>query len=198
MKNMNDKSFGFDVMVLLAVVLGTVTASAMPSVESFATPMGAARANTGPLFWMHGTESVERLREYVGRVDESGQGILTAESRPHNDWLGPGWWRDLRIVIDEAKRRGLKVMLYDDYWYPSQYMGENIRFPTSSCVGMSPRRSMRGDRPPYPSQTRSSARMRERPRRGRTSSRRTARRPSSIRGSCLPRKAINGDINSIR
>ena len=119
----------FDVMVLLAVVLGTVTAWAMPSVESFATPTGAARANTGPLFWMHGTESAERLREYVGRVDESGQGILTAESRPHKDWMGPGWWRDLRIVIDEIKRRGMKVMLYDDYWWPSQYMGGKYPVP---------------------------------------------------------------------
>ena len=121
---MNGKSFGFAVTVLLVVLLGAGTAAALPSVGSFATPSGAARTNTGPFFWLHGTESAERLREYVGRVDESGQGILTPESRPHNDWMGPGWWRDLRIVIDEAKRRGLKVVLYDDYWYPSQHLGE--------------------------------------------------------------------------
>ena len=121
---MNDKAFGFDpAAATLLAALWTVTASAMPSVGSFATPTGAARANTGPLFWLHGTESADRLREYVGRVDESGQGILTAESRPHKDWMGPGWWRDLRIVIDEAKRRGMKVMLFDDYWWPSQGMG---------------------------------------------------------------------------
>ena len=102
---------------------------AMPEVRAFAVPTGAAREMTGPLFWMHGTESEARLREYVGRVDESGQGILTAESRPHNDWMGPTWWRDLRIIIDEAKKRGMKVMLFDDYWWPSQGMGGKYPIP---------------------------------------------------------------------
>ncbi|MCQ2394918.1 MAG: hypothetical protein MJ249_11585, partial [Kiritimatiellae bacterium] len=102
---------------------------AMPEVRAFAVPTGAAREMTGPLFWMHGTESEARLREYVGRVDESGQGILTTESRPHNDWMGPTWWRDLRIIIDEAKKRGMKVMLFDDYWWPSQGMGGKYPIP---------------------------------------------------------------------
>ena len=39
--------------------------------EEFRSPQGAARENTGPLFWMHGTETPERLREYVGRVDNA-------------------------------------------------------------------------------------------------------------------------------
>ena len=91
--------------------------------EDFAHPQGATRENTGPLFWMHGTETPERLREYVGRVDESGQGILTIESRPHVDWMREGWWRDVDIVLGECKKRGLKVMMFDDYWWPSQGMG---------------------------------------------------------------------------
>ena len=50
-----------------------------------------ARRLTGPLFWLHGDESKERLEMYVGKVAEGGNGCFTAESRPHNDWLGPGW-----------------------------------------------------------------------------------------------------------
>ena len=49
--------------------------------EDFASPSGVVRENTGPLFWLHGTESEVRLREYVRRVAESGQGMLTIESR---------------------------------------------------------------------------------------------------------------------
>ena len=84
--------------------------------DDFRSPQGAARENTGPLFWMHGTETPECLREYVGRVDESGQGILTIESRPHVDWMRDGWWRDVDIVLGECKKRGMKVMMFDDYW----------------------------------------------------------------------------------
>ena len=112
------------VMMLAAVH----TALAGPR-EDFASPKGAARANTGPLFWLHGTETEARLREYVGRVDESGQGILTIESRPHIDWMRAGWWRDVDIVLDECKKRGMKVMMFDDYWWPSQGMGGKYPIP---------------------------------------------------------------------
>ena len=122
--------FGAGTAAALALSgLCALSASAMPSAASFARPAGAARMNTGPLVWLHGTESAERLREYVGRVDESGQGVFTAESRPHKDWLGPGWWRDLRILVDEAKRRGMKVAFFDDYWWPSQGMGGHCPIP---------------------------------------------------------------------
>jgi hypothetical protein len=97
--------------------------------ETFRSPQGAARENTGPLFWMHGTETPERLREYVGRVDESGQGVLTIESRPHVDWMRDGWWRDVDIVLDACTKRGMKMMVFDDYWWPSQGMGGKYPIP---------------------------------------------------------------------
>ena len=37
---------------------------------------------------------------YVGKVAEGGNGCFTTESRPHTDWLGAGWWRDLDICLD--------------------------------------------------------------------------------------------------
>ena len=109
--------------------LGPSVSAASVSVEDFASPQGAARENTGPLFWLHGTETEARLREYVGRVAESGQGILTIESRPHKDWMHAGWWRDVDIVLDECKKRGLKMMVFDDYWWPSQGMGGKCPIP---------------------------------------------------------------------
>jgi len=97
--------------------------------EDFAAPQGAVRENTGPLFWLHGDETEARLREYVGRVAESGQSILTIESRPHIDWMCAGWWRDVDIVLDECKKRGMKMMVFDDYWWPSQGMGGKYPIP---------------------------------------------------------------------
>lgn len=105
--------------------------------DDFRSPKGAVRENTGPLFWMHGTETEARLREYVGRVDENGQGLLTIESRPHKDWMRDGWWRDVDTVIDECRRRGMKAMIFDDYWWPSQGMGGKYPIPEKfQCRGI--------------------------------------------------------------
>ena len=88
-------------------------------------PMEAKRL-TGPLFWLHGDESKERLEMYLGKVAESGNGCFTAESRPHNDWLGEGWFRDLDICLQAAKKHDLKMWIFDEKWWPSQGVGGKV------------------------------------------------------------------------
>lgn len=108
----------------LCLSLLPVLAAAAADLEpEFLDPGMETRALLGPLFWMHGDESPERLREYVDIVWESGHGSLTAESRPHNDWLGEKWYRDLGIVLDQAKKRGLKLWIFDEKWWPSGEVG---------------------------------------------------------------------------
>lgn len=85
-----------------------------------------ARRMTGPLFWLHGDESKDRLEMYVGKVAEGGNGCFTAESRPHRDWLGPDWYRDLSICLDAAKKHDLKMWIFDEKWWPSQGVGGNV------------------------------------------------------------------------
>ena len=75
-------------------------------------PMEARRL-TGPLFWLHGDESQQRLESYVAKVAEGGNGSLTTESRPHIDWLGEGWFRDVGICLEAAKRHNLKLWIFD-------------------------------------------------------------------------------------
>ncbi len=94
--------------------------------KQFTTLPMEARRLTGPLFWLHGDESRERLEQYVGRVAESGNGSFTAESRPHNDWLGEGWYRDLSICLEAAKRHDLKMWIFDEKWWPSQGIGGKV------------------------------------------------------------------------
>ncbi len=88
-------------------------------------PMEARRL-TGPLFWLHGDESKERLETYVAKVAEGGNGCFTAESRPHKDWLGSGWWRDLGICLEAAKKHDLKLWLFDEKWWPSGEVGGKV------------------------------------------------------------------------
>jgi len=80
----------------------------------------------GPLFWLHGDESRERLELELEKVLEGGNGCFTAESRPHNDWLGQGWFRDLGICLDFARRHNVKMWIFDERWWPSGEVGGRV------------------------------------------------------------------------
>lgn len=73
-----------------------------------------------PFFWQHGeTEAV--LRDYMRAINEANIGAVCVESRPHPDFAGPGWWRDMDIILDEARKRGMKVWILDDSHFPTGY-----------------------------------------------------------------------------
>ena len=90
-------------------------------------PMEAKRL-TGPLFWLHGDESEtkERLEMYIEKIAQGGNGSFTAESRPHSDWLGPKWYKDLEICLEAAERLNLKMWVLDEEWFPSQVAGGRV------------------------------------------------------------------------
>ena len=79
-----------------------------------------------PFFWQHG-EDEETLRNEIRQMQENGIGGFVVESRPHPDFLGDGWWRDMDILLDEAKKRGMGVWFFDDSSFPSGYAVGKIR-----------------------------------------------------------------------
>ncbi len=81
---------------------------------------GVLEPNILPFFWLHG-EDEGTLRTYMAAIYEANIRSVCLESRPHPDFLGPGWWRDLDILLDEARRRGMKVWLLDDSHFPTGY-----------------------------------------------------------------------------
>lgn len=106
-------------------------------------PMDARRL-TGPLFWLHGDDARDKLQTYVGKVFEGGNGSFTPESRPHTDWLGAGWWRDLEICLESAKNHDLQMWIFDEKWWPSQavagkvpsrYAAKRLEAETSKMTG---------------------------------------------------------------
>jgi len=129
---------------LLPLLLLAASAAAGAAEPDFATlekqfvemPMEARRM-TGPLFWLHGTESRERLEMYIEKVAESHNGTFTAESRPHNDWLGPRWYEDLAICLAAAKKHNLTMWIFDEKWWPSQMVGGKVppEYGTKTLVG---------------------------------------------------------------
>lgn len=78
-----------------------------------------------PFYWQHG-ESKELLEEGMEKIHESGIGAVCVESRPHPDFLGESWWRDLDIIMAKAKELNMKVWVLDDAHFPSGYCNGQV------------------------------------------------------------------------
>ena len=70
-----------------------------------------------PFFWLHG-ESEETLRHYMDVIEKANCRAVCVESRPHPDFCGPGWWRDMDIIL----------ATYDRFWptWPGGPNGSNV------------------------------------------------------------------------
>ncbi len=73
-----------------------------------------------PFFWQHG-EPENVLRDYMQVICDSNIKAVCVESRPHPDFLGEGWWRDMDIILDEARKKDMKVWILDDSHFPTGY-----------------------------------------------------------------------------
>ena len=79
-----------------------------------------------PFFWQHG-EDEETLRDYMRAIHEDGIGAVCVESRPHPDFAGPKWWQDMDVILDEARKRDMKVWILDDSHFPSGFANGALR-----------------------------------------------------------------------
>ncbi len=79
-----------------------------------------------PFFWQHG-EDESTLREYMQVIFESNIRAVCIESRGHPDFCGEKWWSDMDIILDEARKRGMKVWILDDSHFPTGYANGALR-----------------------------------------------------------------------
>lgn len=79
-----------------------------------------------PFVWLHGAEE-KKLRCLMEKIYESGIRAVCLESRPHPDFLGEGWWRDLDIILEEAWQRAMKVWILDDAHFPTGEAGGAVK-----------------------------------------------------------------------
>ncbi|MDD3027302.1 MAG: hypothetical protein PHI41_04535 [Erysipelotrichaceae bacterium] len=78
-----------------------------------------------PFFWQHG-ESNEKIEEYMDKMLEQGIYNVCIESRPHPDFLGPGWWQSMDGIIAKAKKQGMKIWILDDAKFPTGYANGQV------------------------------------------------------------------------
>lgn len=78
-----------------------------------------------PFFWQHG-ETKELLEEGMEKIRACGIRAVCVESRPHPDFLGDGWWRDMDIILNKAGELGMRVWVLDDAHFPSGYCNGKV------------------------------------------------------------------------
>lgn len=86
-----------------------------------------------PFFWQHG-EDEATLRKMMEVIHGSGCGAVCVESRPHPDFCGEKWWQDMDVILDEAKKRDMKVWILDDSHFPTGFANDALKDqPDSMC-----------------------------------------------------------------
>ena len=73
-----------------------------------------------PFFWQHGEEE-ETLRHYMRVIKDANIGAVCVESRPHPDFCGEKWWKDMDVILEEAEKSGMKVWILDDSHFPTGF-----------------------------------------------------------------------------
>ncbi len=73
-----------------------------------------------PFMWLH-EGGREGLTERIRRIQESGCGAFCVESRPHEEFGRQGWWDDMAVILQEARKRDMKVWILDDKHFPTGY-----------------------------------------------------------------------------
>lgn len=79
-----------------------------------------------PFFWQHG-EDEATLREYIGAIYAGNIRAVCLECRPHPDFCGPKWWRDMDVIMDEARKKGMKVWVLDDSHFPTGFANGAVK-----------------------------------------------------------------------
>ena len=74
--------------------------------------------NIVPFFWQHG-DSKEELLKMIEVMQSAHINAFCVESRTHDGFCEDKWWDDFGFVLQEAKKRGMKVWAFDDKHYPS-------------------------------------------------------------------------------
>ncbi len=81
-------------------------------------PPVPGHTSIAPLFWLRG-EGPELIHAELQRMHAYGIDGVIVESRPHPDFLGPLWWRDLEAIISTCRDLGMRVWVFDDQAFPT-------------------------------------------------------------------------------
>ena len=71
-----------------------------------------------PFYWQQGNH-YDKIPQQIQAIYDSGARAFCVESRTHCDFAGPIWWKDMDLMLSEAKKRDMKVWILDDDHFPT-------------------------------------------------------------------------------
>lgn len=128
---------------VLSAIIATPLAAAQPPLEPKALPPAQAWTDDQirkafadpppeyrpmPLWVWNDEMEPERIREMLEQYRRQGLGGAFVHPRPGlmTDYLSPEWFRLWRTALEEAKRLGLFINIYDENSYPSGFAGGHV------------------------------------------------------------------------
>jgi hypothetical protein len=114
------------ILIIFFLPAAVLLASWPLSPGKITTPLpGSAPPRLIPLLWTQG-QPAETIRRVIQEIADGGNTGFVWESRPHPDYLGPRWWADLGVALEEARRLSLEVWIFDEWMYPSGIAGGRV------------------------------------------------------------------------
>lgn len=82
-----------------------------------------------PFYWIKENKR-EILAQEVQHIQDCGIRAFCVEARPYEHFGEADWWTDMGILLEEAKKRDMKVWLLDDKHFPTgQANGKMKNYP---------------------------------------------------------------------
>lgn len=78
-----------------------------------------------PFFWQKGQDD-KTIIEYIDKIYNQGIKALCIESRPHPEFLEDGWWHTMDLILDESKKRDMKIWILDDARFPTGFANGKV------------------------------------------------------------------------
>lgn len=79
-----------------------------------------------PFLWLHGEDDALIVNE-IQRIYDSGIRSVCLESRVHEDFGKEGWWSDVRLIMEECRKKDMRVWILDDKHFPSGHANGAFR-----------------------------------------------------------------------
>ena len=78
-----------------------------------------------PFYWQYGGHT-HLIPQQIQEIYDSGIRAFCVESKNHPDFIGPGWWQDMDLILSEAEKRGMQVWILDDDRFPTGHTAGRI------------------------------------------------------------------------